>query len=131
MRELLFKAKAINESTFRKVGDWCEGYYVYNVVEDKHSIINKGFPQIMFQVDADTVSQYTNCNNKHGDRIWEHERYSLILTRYEDYDDWEGEEYTATGYIEFSEGTFQWVEEDGTNVIPLYTIYNDLELIKD
>lgn len=71
MREILFRGKAVNESSYRKVGKWCYGYYVHNLVEDTHSIITNTFPQIKFEVDPTTVGQFTGLTDKNGAKIFE------------------------------------------------------------
>lgn len=63
MREILFKAKRIDN------GKWVYGYYM-----DRHGceIIEKGTWHI-FDVDENTICQYTGLTDKNGNKIWEND----------------------------------------------------------
>lgn len=63
MREILFKAKRIDD------GEWVEGYYMNRV---NHEIIQYG-TWIIYEVDENTVCQYTGLTDKNGNKIWEND----------------------------------------------------------
>ena len=69
-REILFKAKRIDN------GEWVEGYYfcaggkymILNFTEKKCELYHN-----MYEVQADTICQYTGLNDKDGNKIWEND----------------------------------------------------------
>lgn len=60
MREILFKAKRVDN------GEWVYGYYM-----DRHGseIIEQGTWHI-FEIDENTICQYTGLTDKNGKKIW-------------------------------------------------------------
>ena len=75
-REILFKAKRIDN------GEWVEGYYL-NIAKINHFICTgkikldgalKGIiaPE-MYEIDPDTLCQYTGITDKSGQKIWEND----------------------------------------------------------
>ena len=75
MREYLFRGKRVDND------EWVEGYYVYDecgqVTEGPKGYIlylNRhpcGWDLIPFEVDPESVGQYTGINNKKGRKIFE------------------------------------------------------------
>ena len=87
MREILFRAKRIDN------GEWVEGYYIYYIKrticpigdsvkpeDEQHVIMQDGFSDwnmprntVFFNIDPETVCQYTGFTDKNGNRIWEND----------------------------------------------------------
>lgn len=68
MREILFKAKMINEG-WRRDGQWIEGWYFYANSTKKHCIYT--YSGGMYEIDPETLCQYTGMTDKYGKKIWE------------------------------------------------------------
>lgn len=69
MREILFKAKRFDN------GEWVEGYYFQrpnNPTKEKHYIVTVGKCQ-WYEIDPDTLCQFTGMTDKDSDKIWEND----------------------------------------------------------
>lgn len=76
--EIEFRAKALRDYKVHNVkeGDWVYGYvhYKVDVLCNPCTFINSTkFGDLPVEVDPKTVCQYTNCKDKHGNKIYYHD----------------------------------------------------------
>lgn len=87
MREILFRAKRKDNN------EWVEGYYIYHIKrtlcvagdsikpeDEQHVIMCDGFSDwnmprgtVYFNIDPETICQFTGMLDKKGNRIWEND----------------------------------------------------------
>ena len=92
MREILFRAKRKNWRELPKEEWWVEGSYhhqtdYYGESCDKNYIIDgtetdmEGYGE-HYEIDSETLCQYTGLNDKNGNRIWENDIVSCEHEKY-------------------------------------------------
>lgn len=113
MREILFRAKRIDN------GEWVEGQYAYilnskteNGEPIKHFICN-GTNVFNYEVNPETLCQYTGLNSRNGKKIWEND-----IIRVENSVD------EGTGVVVFYEGVW-YVNRGVNNSLYNIVLYDD------
>lgn len=146
MREILFRGKWLDN------GEWVEGYYckisetTYAFAEDyernpipvHHYILQEvmtdwGLPNRFnqYEVDPETLCQYTELKDKNGNRIWEND-----IVRIENSMD-EGigniEFYGGIWYVdgEPSNSLYDIVEYDDADIEVIGNIFDNQEMMKE
>ena len=144
MREILFRAKRADN------GEWVEGYYIYHIKrticpigdsvkpeDEQHVIMQDGFSDwnmprntVVFDIDPETVCQYTGLKDKKGNRIWEND----IVRIKNSMDEGIGniEFYGGMWYVdgEPSNSLYDIVEYDEADVEVIGNIFDNPELLK-
>ena len=155
MREILFKAKRKDN------GEWVEGYYIYHIKrtpspigdsvkpeDEQHVIMRDGFSDwnmprntVHFDIDPETLCQYTGLQDKNGKRIWEND---IVLLREEIQDyEWKaavkfgnpnreynwGWQLVPVGECEMNKDILLWIDMDIANCEVIGNIFDNPELL--
>lgn len=91
MREILFRGKVVKKQNRYRAGRWVQGYYVpytYENGEVEHLILKSfhginGVYMHRYEVELETVSQFTGFYDKLGNKIFEGD---ILCSRYDDID---------------------------------------------
>ena len=98
-REILFRGKRIDN------GEWIEGFYFE--ANEKHMILNftvqkNELYHNMYEIEPNTVCQYTGLTDKNGNRIWENDFLTCRKYIGGNFVD----EHIECGFIEMKHGAF-------------------------
>lgn len=116
MREILFKAKRKDN------GEWVEGYYIYHIKrticplgdsvkpeDEQHVIMQDGFSDwnmprdtVVYEIDPNTLCQYTGLTDKNSKKIWEND----IVDTFE-----ESSKEILRNVVKFEDGCFKVFKE--------------------
>lgn len=146
MREILFRAKRIDSS------EWVEGSYhhqtdYYGDSCDKHYIIDgtetdiEGYGE-HYEIDPETLCQYTGLNDKNGNRIWENDIVSLY-EKIQDYEwkatvkfgnpNWEynwGWQLVPIGECDMNKDILLWIDMEIASCEVIGNIFDNPELLE-
>lgn len=110
MREILFKAKRINWRDLPEEQHWVTGYYWTNGLENhfiRVTFENDEFTIKDYEIDLNTLCQYTNMDDEFDDKIFENDYVKFEDVGEEGYEYKEGFDFINTAKVVFHNG--KWV----------------------
>ena len=136
MREILFKAKRIDN------GEWVEGYYTECRDETFIGIDTSSMFEIFctpvirwFEVDPETLCQFTGLTDKNGKRIWENDILMAHLDEsYPEDTTYETVEWGVAGWVthEANSADRQYLDEfDLEHFEVVGNIFDNKELLQE
>ena len=123
-REILFRGKRVDN------GEWIEGYFLPgNERKPLHPCIFVYLPETQsfecFDIDIDTLGEYTGLTDKNGTRIFEGDIVK-VADEYIDYAMWANGCFCMARQMMFYEFTYQ----DSSRMEVIGNVHDNLELLK-
>lgn len=145
MREILFRAKRID------TGEWVEGYYIYHIKrticpigdsvkpeDEQHVIMQDGFSDwnmprntVVFNINPETLCQYTGLTDKNGQRIWENDIVKHEISCAIGTVKWYQEDYVGWCMDDVYIGEQQFTDEMWDECVVLGNIFDNPELLEE
>lgn len=110
MREILFKAKRINWYDLPEEQHWVTGYYWTNGLENhfiRVTFENDEFTIKDYEIDLNTLCQYTNMNDEFDDKIFENDYVKFEDVGEEGYEYKEGFDFDNVAKVVFCNGRWE------------------------
>ena len=127
MREILFKAKRKDN------GEWVEGYLFKQVaIEDRIYFAIEVIDSTVkaYEIDENTICQYTGLTDKNGCKIWENDIIEFEDVGEEGYEYKEGFDFTNRARVEFAEGRWSLTDFAEENSAVVDEMYNHAEFME-
>ena len=137
MREILFRAKRIGN------GEWVEGYFIKdditgqtfihaqgNSVNESQKIGEEGCLRfVAFEIDPETLCQYTGLTDKNGKRIWENDIVEHEISSVLGAVEWYAEDYVGWWVNDEYLGKQQFTDEMWDECVVIGNIFDNPELL--
>lgn len=123
----LFKAKRKDN------GEWVEGYLFKQVaIEDRIYFAIEVIDSTVkaYEIDENTICQYTGLTNQNGCRIWENDIVEFEDTGEEGYEYKEGFDFTNRAKVEFAEARWSLTDFAEENSAVVDEMFNHVEFME-